>query len=91
MATRATISFLSSNGTIYNTYSHWDGYISYLGSLLLNHLSNSADATFIAEQGSISSLSLVDGYRLAIAYIDDDSCHIIKEEKELLNYYEEYK
>ena len=56
MATRSTIAIELADGTVKQTYCHWDGYLDYNGKVLLNHYSNPKKALQLITKGQISSL-----------------------------------
>lgn len=55
MATRSTIS-IKENGKIRSIYSHWDGYPSNNGAILLEHYATTDKVNELINLGSISSL-----------------------------------
>ena len=63
MATRSTISVLHKDGTVSSVYSHWDGYLSNNGRLLVTHYNTQARAEKLVSFGNISSLGLSVGKR----------------------------
>lgn len=56
MATRSTIGYVE-NGILFQTYCHWYGYISGVGSLLVNHYNSLEKIKELLSLGHISSLS----------------------------------
>jgi len=58
MATRATIALEFADGTVQEIYSHWDGYISGVGSILLEHYKTPQSVAELLAQGDLSSLGV---------------------------------
>ena len=56
MATRSTIAIELADGTVKQTYCHWDGYLDHNGKILLNHYSDPKKALQLITKGQISSL-----------------------------------
>ena len=56
MATRSTISYLDSPNRVRTIYVHWDGYISGVGAILVNHYRDPALIEQLIRKGDISSL-----------------------------------
>lgn len=56
MATRANIGIQNESGTISAIYTHYDGYIEYMGRMLLDHYNSETQAQNLIEGGSISTL-----------------------------------
>jgi hypothetical protein len=56
MATRSTIAIELEDGTVKQTYCHWDGYLDNNGKILLNHYSDPKKLLQLIKKGSISSL-----------------------------------
>lgn len=56
MATRSSIGFQNSNGTIIGVYCHWDGYPEYNGKILFNCYDTEDKVIELLTYGDISSL-----------------------------------
>lgn len=56
MATRSTIALEYADGTIKQIYSHWDGYLSGVGNILLNNYKTPEDVNELISFGDLSSL-----------------------------------
>lgn len=56
MATRSTIAVQHLDGTISQTYCHWDGYPGHVGTILVRYYNQYALAAALVSGGSISSL-----------------------------------
>jgi len=57
MATRSRIGIQNQDGTVTSIYSHWDGYPSYNGKILVNHYTEREKVQALIDLGSISSLA----------------------------------
>ena len=57
MATRSTIAVEHNDGTISSVYSHWNGYPSWNGKVLIDNYNSLAIAEKLVALGSISSLA----------------------------------
>ena len=56
MSTRARIGLLQKNGAVLSVYTHWDGYPSHHGPILLQHYSTPARLEKLFELGNLSVL-----------------------------------
>lgn len=57
MATRSTIAVQFQNGTILQSYCHWDGYLEHNGKLLVENYNSEELASALIDLGSISVLA----------------------------------
>jgi hypothetical protein len=57
MATRSRIAIENENGTVSSVYSHWDGYPSHNGYILLTHYKERNKVQKLIDLGSLSSLA----------------------------------
>lgn len=57
MATRSRIAIENENGSVFSIYSHWDGYPSHNGKILLEHFTDREKVKRLIELGNISSLA----------------------------------
>jgi hypothetical protein len=57
MATRSRIAIENENGTVSSVYSHWDGYPSHNGYILLTHYKDRNKVQKLIDLGSLSSLA----------------------------------
>ena len=55
-ATRSRIAIENENGTVSSVYSHWDGYPSHNGRILMEHYKDRAKLQKLIDLGSLSSL-----------------------------------
>lgn len=58
MATRSTIAVVNADGTVSAVYCHWDGYVDYVGRMLVNNYNSFEAATELVSFGSISVLNV---------------------------------
>lgn len=56
MSTNATIAVVHTDGSVSQIYTHWDGYPSHMGKLLLNHYNSLERAESLVSFGDLSSL-----------------------------------
>ena len=56
MSTRSRIGYVEKDGTVVSIYSHWDGYPSHHGTILLNHYKTLRKVKSLVKLGAISSL-----------------------------------
>lgn len=56
MSTRSTIAVEFPDGTVQQIYCHSDGYVSYVGKVLLTHYSDHAKAQLLTKHGDLSML-----------------------------------
>lgn len=57
MATRSRIAIENENGTVSSVYSHWDGYPSHNGHILMEHYKDRDKVQKLIDLGSLSSLA----------------------------------
>lgn len=57
MSTPSTISIVTENGKVDTIYCHWDGYVSNMGKMLLEHYNSKEKAKSIIDNGYASSIS----------------------------------
>jgi hypothetical protein len=56
MSTRSRIGYVEKDGSVVSIYSHWDGYPSHHGTILLNHYKTLSKVKSLVKLGAISSL-----------------------------------
>jgi hypothetical protein len=56
MGTRSTIAVQLEDGSVIQSYCHWDGYIDHNGRILQEHYTNHDAAVALVQQGDMSSL-----------------------------------
>jgi hypothetical protein len=70
MATRSTIALEYADGTVDCIYSHWDGYLEGVGSILLDHYCDPFVVQQLMDTGSISSLGKIVGEQHPFSWHD---------------------
>ena len=81
MGTRSTIALEFADGSVGQVYSHWDGYLSHNGKILLNHYMDPFKVRELIENGDVSSL----GSEIGVKHPFDNHARFGTPE------YEEYK
>lgn len=56
MSTNSTIAMLNENGTVEQIYCHWDGYLDYVGKILVEEYNTTENIKELIALGSISEL-----------------------------------
>ena len=74
MATRSTIGIINKDGSIKSIYCHWDGYVSYVGRILVQNFTRDK-ADQLIELGNISSLGSEIGEEHNFDDPPDDTCN----------------
>ena len=57
MATRATIAIQNEDFTVNSIYTHWDGYPSHMGTMMLNHYNTRKKVEKLISMGNASSIN----------------------------------
>ena len=57
MATRSTIAIQNLDGTVFQVYCHWDGYLEHNGKILFEHYNTREKVEELIRMGNLSSLA----------------------------------